>query len=303
MGNVKREMSPLNLPFSPEGRRRDEGESEAEGERRRIAQDGGVRSLTGPGHPLLASLLTVGLTALPCQPIHAAENGTEQSAMSTELELVKEEETVSIAVGLGRDQPISDAPSNVCALTGKDIRQLSAADLPTGLRRVSGIESRRSGRLLQVFEGSVEEFFGMSNHASSIVVSQRTGNSVVSDNSLIKRVQQPAVKLLIQEAGLHEVLAEGPMDTTMLVEPQPFAQKQGLCGIEHRVICTTYREVRIALAQQSCGCLNGAPGFIEKSLRLFVHAGIATSRTLIRKAVFPFAQSCEETNTRLMVMP
>ena len=41
-------------------------------------------------------------------------------------------------------------------------------------------------------------------------------------------------------------------------------------SIEHRVISTANCEVRIALAQQSCGCPNGATSFVEQSLGLFV---------------------------------
>src|SRR5574340_85162 len=219
--------------------------------------------LRKPGHPMLAAMLTVSIHSFVQAEAPPERHDQAPPAMSAELELLKEEETVSIA---------------------------------------SRYE-QRSGRLLQILESSVEEFFGMRNHASSIVVSQRAGHSVVADDSLIKGVQQPAVKLLVDETGFHEVLAEGPMNRAVLVEAQPFAQKQGLCSIEHRVIGTTDCEVRIAFAQQGCGCRNGAPSFVEQRLRLFVHAGIATSRTLTRKAVFPFAQSCSGTNTRLMVRP
>jgi iron complex outermembrane receptor protein len=55
-----------------------------------------------------------------------------------ELELLKEEESVSIAVR--HEQPISQAPSNVYVITDEDIRQSGATDLPTVLRRVPGLE-------------------------------------------------------------------------------------------------------------------------------------------------------------------
>ena len=55
-----------------------------------------------------------------------------------ELELIKEEETVSIASRY--EQPISEAPSDVYVITDEDIRQSGAPDLPTVLRRVPGIE-------------------------------------------------------------------------------------------------------------------------------------------------------------------
>jgi iron complex outermembrane receptor protein len=59
-------------------------------------------------------------------------------AMSEELELLKEEETISIASRY--EQPISQAPSNVYVITDEDIRQSGAVDLPTVLRRVPGLE-------------------------------------------------------------------------------------------------------------------------------------------------------------------
>ncbi len=49
-----------------------------------------------------------------------------------------EEETVSTAIR--REQPISQAPSNVYVITAEDIRQSGAPDVPTILRRIPGLE-------------------------------------------------------------------------------------------------------------------------------------------------------------------
>jgi iron complex outermembrane recepter protein len=54
------------------------------------------------------------------------------------LELLKEEETVSISARY--EEPISDAASNVYVITDDDIRQSGATDIPTVLRRVPGME-------------------------------------------------------------------------------------------------------------------------------------------------------------------
>jgi outer membrane receptor for ferrienterochelin and colicin len=59
-------------------------------------------------------------------------------ALLEELQLIKEEESVSIASRY--EQPISQAPSNVYVITDEDIRQSGATDLPTVLRRIPGIE-------------------------------------------------------------------------------------------------------------------------------------------------------------------
>jgi iron complex outermembrane recepter protein len=59
-------------------------------------------------------------------------------ALTEELELIKEEETVSIASRY--DQPISQAPSNVYVITDEDIRHSGATDIPTLLRRIPGLE-------------------------------------------------------------------------------------------------------------------------------------------------------------------
>ena len=56
-----------------------------------------------------------------------------------ELQLLKEEETVSIASRY--EQPISQAPSNVHVITDEDIRYSGTTDLPTILRHVPGIET------------------------------------------------------------------------------------------------------------------------------------------------------------------
>jgi iron complex outermembrane recepter protein len=64
--------------------------------------------------------------------------GQESVSSSEELELLKEEETVSIAVR--HEQPISEAPSNVYVITDEDIRHSGAVDIPTVLRRIPGME-------------------------------------------------------------------------------------------------------------------------------------------------------------------
>ena len=92
------------------------------------------------GHPMLATLLTVGLASLAqaeAPPPETTEPKIE-AALTQELELMKEEETISIASRY--EQPISQAPSNVYVITDEDIRQSGATDLPTVLRRIPGIE-------------------------------------------------------------------------------------------------------------------------------------------------------------------
>ena len=92
------------------------------------------------GHPMLATLLTVGLASMaqaePALP--QAVEPRPEVALTEELELLKEEETVSIASRY--EQPISEAPSNVYVITDEDIRQSGAPDLPTVLRRIPGME-------------------------------------------------------------------------------------------------------------------------------------------------------------------
>ena len=61
-----------------------------------------------------------------------------KQAVIPELELMKEEETVSIASRY--EQPISQAPANVYVITDEDIRQSGATDIPTILRRVPGLD-------------------------------------------------------------------------------------------------------------------------------------------------------------------
>lgn len=57
---------------------------------------------------------------------------------NNDLELLKEEETVSIASRY--EQPISQAPSNVYVITDEDIRMSGTTDIPTLLRRIPGME-------------------------------------------------------------------------------------------------------------------------------------------------------------------
>src|SRR5579884_160282 len=91
------------------------------------------------GHPPLAAVLTMGLTAAGVAEAQEAEQSAESlpAALSEEIKFLKEE-TVSIASRY--EQPISVAASNVYVITDEDIRQSGATDLPTVLRRIPGIE-------------------------------------------------------------------------------------------------------------------------------------------------------------------
>ena len=95
--------------------------------------------LTGPLKTLLLGILTIVLVAQAPLPGHTEELSTQpDQALIPELQLIKEEETVSIASRY--EQPISQAPANVYVITDEDIRQSGAPDLPTVLRRIPGIE-------------------------------------------------------------------------------------------------------------------------------------------------------------------
>jgi iron complex outermembrane receptor protein len=84
-------------------------------------------------------MLTIVLVALAPTPGYTEEVSTQpDQALIPELELIKEEESVSIASRY--EQPISQAPSDVYVITDEDIRHSGATDLPTVLRRVPGIE-------------------------------------------------------------------------------------------------------------------------------------------------------------------
>jgi iron complex outermembrane recepter protein len=82
---------------------------------------------------LLSLLLFVLSTPLLWAADEEPNGGTSET-----LELLKEEQSVSIAVR--HEQPISEAPSNVYVITDEDIRHSGATDLPTVLRRIPGIE-------------------------------------------------------------------------------------------------------------------------------------------------------------------
>ena len=58
----------------------------------------------------------------------------------SDILLILKEEKESISRGLGKEEPISQAPSNVYVITDEDIRQSGATDIPTVLRRVPGME-------------------------------------------------------------------------------------------------------------------------------------------------------------------
>ena len=95
--------------------------------------------LTGAQKSLLLGILTIVLVAQAPLPGYTEELSTQSDqVLIPELELIKEEETVSIASRY--EQPISQAASNVYVITDEDIRQSGATDLPTVLRRIPGME-------------------------------------------------------------------------------------------------------------------------------------------------------------------
>ena len=92
------------------------------------------------GHPMLATLLTVSLSGLAQTESPAADptNVTDSAPHIDAMELIKEEESVSIAARY--EQPISQAPANVYVITDEEIRHSGAIDIPTLLRRIPGME-------------------------------------------------------------------------------------------------------------------------------------------------------------------
>jgi outer membrane receptor protein involved in Fe transport len=98
-----------------------------------------LTQLTGPQKSLLLGMLTIVCVALAPTSGYTEEVSTQaDQPLIPELELIKEEETVSIASRY--EQPISQAPSDVYVITDEDILHSGATDLPTVLRRVPGIE-------------------------------------------------------------------------------------------------------------------------------------------------------------------
>jgi len=98
-----------------------------------------MTGLTGPQKFLLLGMLTIAIITQAPSPGYTEELSPQSNqALIPELELIKEEETVSIASR--HEQPISQAPANVYVITDEDIRQSGAPDIPTILRRVPGLE-------------------------------------------------------------------------------------------------------------------------------------------------------------------
>jgi iron complex outermembrane recepter protein len=94
---------------------------------------------TGPSQSLLLGVLTIMVVVQMPNPGYTQESSTKSDqAPIPELELIKEEETVSIASR--HEQPISQAPANVYVITDDDIRHSGATDIPTVLRRIPGME-------------------------------------------------------------------------------------------------------------------------------------------------------------------
>ena len=96
-----------------------------------------ILSLTCPAFFAIALLMVFPVTA----PAEETKNGSSvppDQGTPAVLQLLKEEETVSIASRY--EQPISKAPSNVYVISDEDIRNSGATDIPTLLRQVPGMD-------------------------------------------------------------------------------------------------------------------------------------------------------------------
>ena len=88
------------------------------------------------GRSLMSVCWAIAINTYSPVPSHAVPQADIPA--NEELELLKEEETVSIATR--HEQPISQAPSNVYVITDEDIRHSGATDLPSVLRHVPGLD-------------------------------------------------------------------------------------------------------------------------------------------------------------------
>lgn len=92
---------------------------------------------TLPDRIIASSILGLTLVFLS-PPATAAPGPAHESTDTPTVFSLIQEETVSTAIR--REQPISQAPSNVYVITAEDIRQSGAPDVPTILRRIPGLE-------------------------------------------------------------------------------------------------------------------------------------------------------------------
>ena len=87
---------------------------------------------------VIAAIVLGLMPITPVSSVMADANPTEPTQGPTDVFSFMKEEQISSA--LRREQPISEAPSNVYVITDEDIRHSGAPDLPTILRRIPGLE-------------------------------------------------------------------------------------------------------------------------------------------------------------------
>ena len=138
--------------------------------------------------------LTILLVVQPSPPSYAEESSTKSNqALIPELELIKEEETVSIASRY--EQPISQAPANVYVITDEDIRHSGATDIPTILRRVPGLEVMQvtgaefNARATAGIQRLLEFLIGLPRKSDDDV--RREGGAIESFAQAVNLVEKP----------------------------------------------------------------------------------------------------------------
>src|SRR5438067_10564089 len=93
------------------------------------------------------------------------------------------------------------------------------------------------------------------------------------------------------------------MDAAVFSEAQVSFNEQGFGHVKHRLVGSTRREVRVSILKQHLGRVDRTRGLIQPLLRLILHVGIASTRTLVRKGVPPPSQSGCRTKTLLTLTP
>lgn len=151
--------------------------------------------------------------------------------------------------------------------------------------------------------GRLEETRGPVNQTCSILIGQRDLNPVISEYPLIVGIQEPPVELWIEHLSFGKMFAERRVDTPMLPKAQSLPNQQRFSSIQHCIVCPSHGEIRFSIFAEYLSGMNGSVGFIEQCPGGIAHAGIASSRTFARNGVWRSAQSCCETNTRLMLTP
>lgn len=153
----------------------------------------------------------------------------------------------------------------------------------------------------EILLSGLEKFAGLLNHGFNLVELDGLPYFIIGGDPFLKSRKKPSVIFLVKDARLGKVFSESSVDSAVFPESQTLLVQEGLCHIKHGVVSATRSEFGMVIGQKLLRGKDGLFGLFKELLRYFLHAAIASSRTLARNGLSRSRQSRSRRYTLLML--